>query len=113
MTNTIFFDHDQGISVATSSTATLNSTLWHANNTNWSGNVIHNNDHTGDPKFALDGYHLTAGSAAIDKGVNAGVTTDIDGDARPYGSGYDIGADEYSGTVGRVYKMFLPLTRQE
>ena len=35
-----------------------------------------------------------SGSAAIDAGVNAGVTTDIDGDARPLGSTYDIGYDE-------------------
>jgi hypothetical protein len=34
------------------------------------------------------------GSAAIDQGVDAGVATDIDGDARPCGQGYDLGADE-------------------
>jgi len=51
---------------------------------------------TGDPKLDAT-YHLQAGSAAIDAGVDAGVTTDIDGEARPWGAGYDIGADEYTG----------------
>jgi len=49
---------------------------------------------TGDPKLDIT-YHLQAGSAAIDAGVDAGVTLDIDGQVRPWGAGYDIGADEY------------------
>jgi hypothetical protein len=44
-----------------------------------------------------DNYHITVASAARDTGVNAGVTTDIDGDARPVNSGVDMGYDEYSG----------------
>ena len=40
-------------------------------------------------------YRIGAGSAAIDAGVDAGVTTDIDGETRPFGAGYDIGADEW------------------
>ncbi len=51
---------------------------------------------TGDPKLDAT-YHLQVSSAAIDAGVDAGVTTDIDGEARPWGAGYDIGADEYTG----------------
>jgi hypothetical protein len=47
----------------------------------------------GDPKLS-DSYHLQFGSAAIDAGVDAGVTVDIDGDARPQGDAPDIGADE-------------------
>ena len=47
-----------------------------------------------DPQ--LDGtYHLTASSPCIDAGTDAGVYTDMDGDSRPQGSGFDIGADEY------------------
>jgi len=50
---------------------------------------------TGDPK--LDGnQRLQAGSAAIDAGVDSGVTLDLDGGVRPSGAGYDIGADEYA-----------------
>ena len=48
-----------------------------------------------DPLFAgaVD-YHLTAGSPCIDAGTDAGVYTDIDGDERPLGAGFDMGADE-------------------
>jgi hypothetical protein len=56
---------------------------------------------TGDPKLDAD-YHLQAGSAAINAGVDAGVTIDIDGDPR---TGLpDIGADEY-----RITQVYLPL----
>ena len=40
-------------------------------------------------------YHLQQDSPCIDAGVGAGVYDDIDGDSRPQGAGYDIGADEY------------------
>jgi hypothetical protein len=56
------------------------------------------NDVIGDPKFvnpAAGDYHIGPDSAAIDAGVNANVTDDIDGGPRPVGIGYDIGADEY------------------
>jgi hypothetical protein len=51
-----------------------------------------------------DDYHLGPGSAAIDAGTNAGVTTDFDGEARPQGSGFDIGFDEST-----LHDVFLPL----
>jgi hypothetical protein len=58
---------------------------------------------TGDPRLDST-YHLRAGSDAIDAGVDAGVTTDIDGDPRPYHNGFDIGADEFT-----TSKIYLPL----
>jgi hypothetical protein len=56
----------------------------------------------GDPLLDAD-YHLQSGSAAIDTGVNAGVRVDIDGDPRPIGAGYDVGADEYG------FPVYLPI----
>ena len=49
-----------------------------------------------DPLFIGGGdYHLTSGSPCIDAGTDAGIDTDIDGDARPMGAGVDMGSDEY------------------
>ncbi len=89
LTNTIIVEQTVGIVAAAGNTATLNSTLWHANgqDRDGTGTIGHTGDYTGHPRFAADGYHLTVGSAAIDRGVDAGVTTDIDGNARPVGRG--------------------------
>jgi hypothetical protein len=105
MTNTIVFSHTEGIVAGEQSTVTLQATLWHANETDYggAGTISTINDQSGDPAFASDGYHLTGSSAAIDAGVNAGVSADIDGDPRPLSGGYDIGSDE---SLQRVY---LPL----
>src|SRR3989338_631012 len=44
-------------------------------------------------------FHLKAGSAAIDAGVNVGITRDYDGVTIPQGSAPDIGAYEFVGTI--------------
>jgi len=76
---------------------------------NASDPVAGTNTVLGDPHFvnAFGGdYHLGLGSAAVDAGVDADVTTDIDGDVRPLGAGFDIGADEW---VAPVTYLYLPL----
>jgi len=96
LTNTILVSHTVGITVTAGNTATLNGVLWYSNTINYGGEgyITVTNEYTGNPAFAADGYHLTCASAAIDRGVNAGVDDDIDGDPRPLGGGYDLGADE-------------------
>ena len=93
------------------STVTADHTLFDGNGIDYGSGVISSNEVHGDPAFvapvALD-YHIGAGSAAIDTGVDAGVTTDIDGDPRPIGAGYDIGADEFKWYEFKWY-IYLPL----
>jgi hypothetical protein len=112
-TNTIIAGHHSvGITVTTGSTATLEATLWYNSgpDTGGGGTVISSTNVTGDPAFASPlawDYHLTSTSAAIDRGVDAGVTTDIDSNSRPQGAGYDIGAYEY------VLRVYLPLVLRQ
>jgi hypothetical protein len=106
--NTILVDHSTGIRVTAGNTATVDAVLWYNTPTTVDAqpgaSVSLQNEYTGDPAFAVDGYHLTAGSAALDKGIDVGVNVDIDADPRPMLAGYDLGADEF------VYKIYLPLT---
>ncbi len=106
LTNTILVSHTVGITVADGSTATLEATLWGAdawaNESDWggSGTILTGTVNVwGDPAFVYPDagdYHIAETSTAIDAGVNAGVTIDIDGESRPNGSSHDIGADEFS-----------------
>ena len=100
LANTILSGSVVGISTTHPSAKVFaDHTLWYLNRAVAQvGNTITTtHDITGTPDFvnpATFDYHIGSGSAAIDKGVDAGIYTDIDGQARPYGSGFDIGADE-------------------
>ena len=49
-----------------------------------------------DPRFVGDGdYHLLPTSPCIDAGTDVGFNMDIEGNERPQGQGFDIGAYEY------------------
>jgi hypothetical protein len=106
LTNTILVSHGVGISVTGGSTVTVNGALWFNTPVTISqaitAAVSVQHQYQGDPAFAADGYHLTAGSAAVDRGADAGVTSDIDGDPRPLGAAPDLGADE-------LVSIYLPL----
>ena len=112
LTNTIIVSHTVGVEANSGSTATLGSRLWGrgvwANVTDRlqvGGVVITTTDQRGVPAFVDPNggdYHITRTSAALDAGEHAGVTEDIDGDPRPLGNDYDIGADEYVGCMARL-----------
>jgi len=105
MTNTILASQTLGVYVEAGNSASLNGVLWYDNGANYAGpgTIVASNEHTGDPAFADDGYHLTDTSAAIDKVVTSVVTDDIDGQPRPAKDGYDLGADEF------YHHIYLPV----
>ncbi len=102
--NNIIVSHTAAVSVTAGSTATLQGTLWGAgiwaNQTDWggAGTIIVGPNHIwNDPAFedaAADDFHLKISSPAVDAGVESAIFHDIDGDLRPAGQGFDIGADE-------------------
>ncbi len=64
-----------------------------------------------EPGFT-DGYRLVANSPAIDRGAAVGsFATDRDGDARPAGGGWDIGADEFAGVAAVAPTHDSPIIR--
>jgi len=117
LTNTIlvgypYNNYASGIYVSSGATATLEATLWGtdtwAYKYDWAGDGTILTGTTNiweEPGFVNpcgDDYHLDQGSAAIGWGVDAGVATDFDGEARI--GAPDLGADEY------VTYTYLPLT---
>jgi len=51
-------------------------------------------------------YHLEANSPCIDEGANLGLSNDLEGNPRPQGGGYDIGAFEFLSS-GNTYQLSL------
>jgi len=100
LTNIIFHGYDVGVrGQAPTSTVAMTGVLWSNVTTPWQvGNFNVQFQYTGDAASVdEDGgdYHLTATSAAIDRGVATDVTTDLDGEPRPQGLAPDLGAYEY------------------
>ncbi len=108
LTNNIIVSQTVGLT----NTAPYSSVVTARYNLFWANNndpITGTNAVLGDPALvdALNNdYHLIFNSAAIDQGMDAGLTTDFDGNIRPQGQGYDIGAYEFIGTRNWIY---LPL----
>ncbi|MBN1955654.1 MAG: right-handed parallel beta-helix repeat-containing protein [Anaerolineae bacterium] len=103
ITNTIFYSEVVGVEV-TAGSAEMWNTIWWQNQTDAQGSVVRHDDIPGDPLFeapmAVD-YHIRIGSAAIDGGLETGLTDDVDGGPRPLLSAPDVGADEYPLAVSK------------
>ena len=135
ITNTIVASQTVGVYVDSTglpypleNRASLDGTLWWANGSDAAGpgQVVRNHDVNGNPRFTCTGtlpgclnpYHILTDSAAVDAGVIVALSlpgtdqfVDIDGQLRPSGEGYDIGADEI---VSETYSVWLlpPLSVQ-
>lgn len=108
LTNSIIVSQTVGITTTLGSTGYVNRVLWYDisnSNTNGSGNVVISNPYTGSPAFVnpnTGDYHLTAASAAINRGIRAGVKFDLDG--KPRDLAPDLGAYEYQ----FPWQLYLP-----
>ncbi len=100
VTNNIIVSHTIGLESGGDGYIINDYTLFHDNVENYSG-TVQNGFHNvgGAPAFYDPGqgdYHITQDSAAIEMGRTVPwLTDDYDGEPRPNGSDYDIGADEY------------------
>jgi hypothetical protein len=113
ITNTLLVSNSVGINITGNSTALVDGVLWFRTPITVSqgtATITVQHQHTGNPAFDLDGYHLTSSSAAINQGLPAGVLTDIDGQPRPIAVS-DLGADEYWRS-GSPWIIFLPLVKR-
>jgi predicted outer membrane repeat protein len=96
LSNTLIASHTTGIQQA-GGTVSAEHTLFSDVTNQTAGTVTNSNPITGTPHFvdpANNNYRIGPDSAAVNAGLDAGVTTDFDGEARPQGAGFDIGYDE-------------------
>ncbi len=108
LTNTLIYSHTYGVYATSGSAAILYHTLFYANSSgdaSGPGAITNKNPITGQNPLLAANFHLLEGSPAIDAGVSVPwLLTDIDGESRPLGAGYDIGADE-----AEFQHIYLPL----
>lgn len=104
ITDTIIVSHSLGINNAGGSVFE-NANLFYGNGADFVGAVTSGGQSlTGAPAFVdagADDYHLAPASLAVNRGLEVGVTTDFEGEARPQQGTSDVGFDEspYTQTV--------------
>lgn len=100
--NTILFKFGTGFSAPDTEAGkiTADYTMFYQVTTATDGYVINHNQvnqpYAGFKDYLKDDYHLVRNAPARDKGKDAGVTVDFEGDPRPLGGGYDLGYDEFA-----------------
>jgi hypothetical protein len=106
--NSIFANETVGIEVGQDASAYVSHPLWWNNgsNTGGTGSITLGVQHTGNPLFWVDGFHITLGSAAIDQAQGIAVAVDIDVQSRTVP--LDIGADEL-GELPSLENIYLPI----
>jgi len=106
--NNIICRHSKGIvnNDAANSSITADYTLFNKNGIDYTNGVTSTNERHGDPAFVNDtssNYHIKSSSKARDRGTSLNIFADIDGQKRPQGKGFDIGADEYETNKMNLY----------
>jgi predicted outer membrane repeat protein len=96
--SSILVSHALGIERDAAGIVNADFNLFDGNGADTQGASITNgNPVAGPPGFvdpANGNFHLAFGSAALDAGPDVGVATDLDGETRPKGAGFDLGFDE-------------------
>jgi parallel beta-helix repeat protein len=99
----IIAGHTTGIADNGTGSVLADYTLFEANTTDHGAGVVSTNEVAG-PAALLADYHIATGSGAIDHAPDLPwLTWDVDGDTRPLGPAWDVGADEYGSQI------YLPL----
>ena len=103
LTNMVLVSQTVGIEAGAGSTARMSATLWGDGPWDNGTDAVGSSIVTGtlnwweDPAFvdpAENDYHINQTSAALDRGLDTGVSVDIDGQPRTVGEAPDLGADE-------------------
>ncbi len=108
--NNLIIGHGTGITASADALAAWDHNGFHDNTALYGpGLAGGSHDVSGDPSFAnrpAHDYHIGPGSIMAGRGLDLGVTTDVDGDPRPapVGTLPDLGADEIS-----QRRIYLPL----
>lgn len=113
VTNAIMVSHTTALVAVDQSNVTVDGMLFSGNDidTDGSGQISVTHVVTGPPAFAPDGYHLTPASQALNRGIPADVSYDLDGQPRFSGE-VDLGADEYW-PAGSLQLTYLPALQRQ